>query len=222
MMPPDLSEAKLSQSEVTEVYDRLSNAYDLWGGLTESKARRRALELAEITDGLAILEVAVGTGMAFEQIVARNPNGTNVGLDISSGMLARAQERLAERKHADYELRIGSAFDIPYPDGSFDLLFNSYMFDLIRFEDMAQIIAEFKRVLRENGRLILVNMTMAESWLGGVYERIFRISPKMMGGCRGVTMADPLARGGFRVEIREYVEQLAFPSEVILAHKESD
>jgi hypothetical protein len=63
---------------------------------------------------------------------------------------------------------------------------------------------------------------MAESWLGGVYERIFRISPKMMGGCRGVTMADPLARGGFRVEMREYVEQLAFPSELILAHKESD
>ena len=53
-MPPDLSEAKLSQSEVTEVYDRLSNAYDLWGGLAESKARRRALELAEITDGLEL------------------------------------------------------------------------------------------------------------------------------------------------------------------------
>jgi ubiquinone/menaquinone biosynthesis C-methylase UbiE len=222
MMHPDLSEAKLSQSEVTEVYDRLSNAYDLWGRLAESKARRRALELAEITDGLTILEVAVGTGMAFEQIVARNPNGTNVGLDISGGMLARAQERLAERKHADYELRIGSAFDIPHPDGSFDLLLNSYMFDLIRFEDMAHIIAEFKRVLCKNGRLLLVNMTVAESWLGGIYERIFRISPKTMGGCRGVTMADPLAQGGFRVEIREYIEQLAFPSEVILAHKESN
>jgi ubiquinone/menaquinone biosynthesis C-methylase UbiE len=96
------------------------------------------------------------------------------------------------------------------------------MFDLIRFEDMARIIGEFRRVLRKNGRLLLVNMTAAESWLGGIYERIFRIAPKTMGGCRGVAMADPLAQGGFHVEIREYIQQLAFPSEVILARKQSD
>ncbi len=96
------------------------------------------------------------------------------------------------------------------------------MFDLIRFEDMADIIAEFRRVLRKNGRLILVNMTVAESWLGGIYERLYHISPKTMGGCRGVKMADPLSQGGFRVETREYIEQFAFPSEVILAYKESD
>jgi ubiquinone/menaquinone biosynthesis C-methylase UbiE len=221
-MHANLSDATLSQPEVIEVYDRLASGYDLWGRVAESQARRRALELAEITDGLAILEVAVGTGLAFEQVVARNPNGTNVGLDISTGMLARARERLAERKHANYELRVGSASDIPYPDGNFDLLLNNYMFDLIRFEDMASIIAEFKRVLRKNGKLLLVNMTAAESWLGGIYERIFRISPKTMGGCRGVIMADPLAQGGFRVEKREYIQQLAFPSEVILARKQSD
>ena len=221
-MPPELSEARLSQSEVAEVYDKMSSTYDIWGRLAESKARRRALELAEITDGLDILEVAVGTGLAFEQIVARNPNGTNVGLDISNGMLAQARERLAGLGHANYELEIGSAFDIPYPDGSFDRLLNGYMFDLIRFEDMARIIAEFRRVLRKNAKLILVNMTVAESWLGGIYERLFHISPKTMGGCRGVKMVDPLSQGGFRVETREYMEQFAFPSEVIVAYKENE
>lgn len=218
-MPPELSEAKLSQAEVAEVYDRMSSTYDIWGRLAESKARHRALELAEITDGLDILEVAVGTGLAFEQIVARNPNGTNIGLDISNGMLVQAKERLAGLGHANYELEIGSAFNIPYPDGSFDRVLNGYMFDLIRFEDMARIIAEFRRVLRKNSSLILVNMAVAKSWLGGIYERLSHIAPKTMGGCRGVNMADRLAQGGFRVETREYIEQFAFPSEVIRAYK---
>ena len=54
--------------------------------MTESRARNRAIELAEINDGQTILEVAVGTGLAFYEIVKRNPNGTNTGVDLSLGM----------------------------------------------------------------------------------------------------------------------------------------
>ncbi|NIV98777.1 methyltransferase domain-containing protein, partial [Candidatus Saccharibacteria bacterium] len=64
------------------------------GNLTESRARNRALELAEIQNGQKILEVAVGTGLAFYEIVKRNPDGTNIGIDISAGMLEKAQKRL--------------------------------------------------------------------------------------------------------------------------------
>ena len=39
-----------------------------------------------------ILEVAVGTGLAFYEIVKRNPEGTNIGIDISSGMLKKARK----------------------------------------------------------------------------------------------------------------------------------
>ena len=72
----------------------MSKIYDIWGNLTESRARNRALELAEIKNGQNILEVAVGTGLAFYEIVKRNPDGTNIGVDISEGMLKRAEKRL--------------------------------------------------------------------------------------------------------------------------------
>ena len=55
------------------VYDKLSRIYDIWGRLTESRARSRAIELAAIKDGQNILEVAVGTGIAFYEIVKRIP-----------------------------------------------------------------------------------------------------------------------------------------------------
>ena len=93
------------------------------------------------------------------------------------------------------------------------------MFDLIPFDQMDVIIDEFSRVLKPGGKLVLVNMTKKEQFGAGLYERIYRISPTLMGGCRGVQMFDLLTEHGFKVEIREYIQQMLFPSEVILATK---
>ena len=212
-------DARVSQSRIGSVYDRIAPIYDVWGKLTESHARERALELAEIHDGQHILEVAVGTGLAFYEIVKRNPNGSNMGVDLSAGMLSKAKRRLGKLTGANYSLAQGSAFDLHVEDGSIDLLMNSYMFDLIAFDDMNTVIGEFRRVLKKDGRLVLVNMTAGEGIGGRLYETIYRISPESMGGCRGVRMTEKLQQSGFRVEARETVRQLLFPSEVILARK---
>ena len=44
-------DAKVSQSDIAKVYDKIAQVYDIWGFLTESRARKRALELAEIKGG---------------------------------------------------------------------------------------------------------------------------------------------------------------------------
>jgi ubiquinone/menaquinone biosynthesis C-methylase UbiE len=105
-------DARVSQSEIPQVYDSLSKTYDIWGKLAETRARNRALELADIHDGQNILEVAVGTGLAFYEIVKKNPNGTNTGIDISSGMLNKAEKRLQSLSGANYQLKIGNAFKL--------------------------------------------------------------------------------------------------------------
>ena len=212
-------DARVRQEQIGAVYDRIAPVYDVWGTLTESKARNRALALAEIQDGQSILEVAVGTGMAFYDIVKRNPSGTNTGIDLSKGMLARAKKRVSKLSGANYSLRIGSAFHLPLEDESIDTLINNYMFDLVPFDDMDAILAEFERVLKKGGKLVLVNMTEGERFGSRLYDLVYRISPKTMGGCRGVRLSDRLAAHGFKVETREYHQQLLFPSEVILAYK---
>ena len=127
--------------------------------------------------------------------------------------------KLAKQENQYYSLEIGSAFDIRMDDGSVDILFNNYMFDLIPFDQMDDIIDEFSRVLKLGGKLVLVNMTKKEQFGAGLYERIYRISPTLMGGCRGVKLSNLLTEHGFKVEIREYIQQMLFPSEVILATK---
>jgi ubiquinone/menaquinone biosynthesis C-methylase UbiE len=212
-------DARVPQDRIGAVYDKIAPIYDPWGKLTESRARNRAIALADIQDGQTILEVAVGTGLAFFEIVKRNPNGRNMGLDLSPGMLAKAKKRVGLLKAKNYSLDLGTAFHLNMEDASIDTLLNNYMFDLIPFADMDRIVLEFKRVLKEGGRLVLVNMTAGEGFGSGLYDFIYKISPKTLGGCRGVKLSDNLRHHGFRVETREYYQQMLFPSEVILATK---
>lgn len=214
-------DARISQEEIGSVYDKLAPVYDIWGKLTESRARNRALDLAAIEDGQDILEVAAGTGLAFYEIVRRNPNGRNVGIDLSNGMLEKAKSRLRGLSGANYSLNVGTAFDLPSRTESVDVLVNNYMFDLISSEDMDKVLDEFKRALKIGGRLILVNMTEGETLASRLYDLIYKLSPRAMGGCRGVRLADRLEQHGFTVEVREYYQQMLFPSEVILAQKHS-
>jgi ubiquinone/menaquinone biosynthesis C-methylase UbiE len=211
-------EARVPQKDISAVYDKLSRVYDLWSTLTESRARARAIELAGIRDGQSILEVAVGTGHAFQEIVKRNPTGMNTGIDLSKGMLAKAKKRLAKLSGAKYTLSQGTAFELPSASGSVDLLMNNYMFDLIAYDDMDKVLAEFRRVLKNGGKLVLVNMTEGESIWTRVYDLIYRVYPKAIGGCRGVKLSEKLKEQGFTVERREYYHQLLFPSEVIVAY----
>jgi ubiquinone/menaquinone biosynthesis C-methylase UbiE len=84
-----------------------------------------------------------------------------------------------------YALRKGTAFDLQIPTGSIDLLVNSYLFDLISFEDMDRVLIEFKRVLKMDGKLVFFNMTEGETLSSKLYDLIYRLSPKAMGGCCG-------------------------------------
>jgi ubiquinone/menaquinone biosynthesis C-methylase UbiE len=59
------AKARVSQREAAALYDKLSRVYNLFGHLAESKARKRSLDLADIKPGQHVLEVAVGTGLAF-------------------------------------------------------------------------------------------------------------------------------------------------------------
>ncbi len=212
-------DAKVAQNEIGALYDSKVWFYDVWAYFTESKARYRALELAKIHNNQSVLEVAVGTGLMFSDIVQRNSKGENIGIDISQGMLSKAKRRLSKQQNENYSLSIGSAFNLKVKDASIDMLVNNYMFDLIPFNQMDSVIDEFNRVLKQNGKLLLINMTKSERFGASLYENLYSLSPRLMGGCRGVQLTDLLTQHGFRIEVREYIQQMLFPSEVILAYK---
>jgi ubiquinone/menaquinone biosynthesis C-methylase UbiE len=154
---PRFTPMNLSKDDVRRIYARLSRIYDSWGMLTESKAVDKAFLLAGIRNGESILEVAVGTGRVFERIVSANKDGKNEGIDLSPDMLNVARKRL--RRHSNYTLQVADTYSLPYPDDTFDLVMNSYMFDLLPEEDFSRVLLEFKRVLKPGGRTVITSMT---------------------------------------------------------------
>jgi len=74
----DMQPARLGKTEVVATYKRLAPRYDLWAALTESRARRRCLELASVRNGETVLEVAAGTGLLFTELLNLNPEGVGV------------------------------------------------------------------------------------------------------------------------------------------------
>jgi ubiquinone/menaquinone biosynthesis C-methylase UbiE len=210
-----MQDAQIEKARVVDIYRKIAPSYDLWAWLTESKARNRCLELAAIQNGEEVLEVAVGTGLAFQRILKSNPSGRNEGIDLTEAMVIRANKKAAKSGLNAYHLKTGDAYDLDFPDDSFDVLINNYMFDLLPQQDFLTVLQEFKRVLRPGGRLAIVNMTKGERWYNGVWERIYKINPALLGGCRGVSFLPQIEVCGFTQIKREYMSQLTFPSEIV-------
>jgi len=207
----------LTKSDVVKTYAAMAPFYDLWATITESRARRRALELARIRDGESVLEVAVGTGLAFADILRRNPSGRNEGIDLTEAMLARARLKAERAAAGSWRLRVGDAYQLDFADASFDVLLNCYMFDLLPEDGFGPVLAEFRRVLKPGGRLVLVNLAPGSGLLSWLWARVHHLNPAWLGGCRGVRLDGVVRGAGLTIESFEQVWQLGIPSEAILA-----
>ncbi|MGD0146668.1 MAG: methyltransferase domain-containing protein [Nitrososphaerales archaeon] len=93
-------------------------------------------------ENLSLLDVGVGDGFTIRLV---KPKGEVTGLDIDSSELAAANERGIIPKE-------GSAYDIPFPDGSFDI---ATCFEVLEHLDAPmRALKEIGRVLRPKGYLV--------------------------------------------------------------------
>jgi ubiquinone/menaquinone biosynthesis C-methylase UbiE len=119
----------------------------------------------------------------------------------------------------EHHLALGDARRLDFEDRSFDLLVNNYMFDLLPDDTFAPVLREFRRVLRPTGRMVLVNLALSDALPSRIWESLYRIAPRLMGGCRGVLLARTVADAGFVVEREEHLSQFGLPSEILLARR---
>ena len=221
-MNEKILEARLTQEQIIRKYNRIASFYDLFGILMASKARLRAIDLASIQNGERILEVALGTGLSFVEILRRNPLGQVEGIDVSMRMLEKTKKRAARTGSQNYTLLLCDCRHLPFEDGTFDIIMNQYLLDILPVEDFIPILSEFKRVLKEGGRIVLTNTTKGEKWVNTIYEKLYKLKPPLVAGSRGVLAQPFLETRGFKSVSREFFSQLGFPSEVVLGIKDRD
>jgi ubiquinone/menaquinone biosynthesis C-methylase UbiE len=117
-----------------------------------------------------VLDVAIGTGL---NIPFYAPDVTLTGIDISPEMLAIARQRALDLDRTVH-LQEGDAHNLPFADESFDTVVCT--FSLCNIPDLHRALAEMRRVLRPDGRLVLVDHIRSTSkpiyWLQKAIEAI--------------------------------------------------
>ena len=217
-------EAKAPTQRIRRAYDLFSLFYGALIAPLERKPRLLGLEKAGIQPRDKVLEVAVGPGATLTEILRRVDRETTVyGVDLSPKMLNKAGRRASAAGYANLDLQEADARQLPFPDGTFDVLYNSYMLDLIPLADLPVVLGEFGRVLRPGGRLVLVNMSKqnesARTWYERLYQRLpARLVPYLMGGCRPALAEDLVKQAGFSEVTRDYIRHM-LPSEIVTARK---
>jgi Methylase involved in ubiquinone/menaquinone biosynthesis len=222
--PPRMIEAAGTTDEIRRAYDLWSTVYAKIAGPLEHGPRLRALELAGILPEDTILEVGVGAGAIFLEILRRvgQPNRIT-GIDLSLKMLHKTRQLTQDRGNCNVGLYQADARQLPFRSCKFNVIYSSYVLDLMQLRDIPQVLREFRRVLKSGGRLVLVNLSREQtdkiSWMERLYSWLPRTwVPYLLGSCRPVFMEAFLRSEGFVEVQRELMHHLT-RSEIVTAQK---
>ena len=132
---------------LTRIYDPLVRATT-----REGRFKELLIEQAAPGPGQRVLDLGCGTGTLAIEVKRREPRVEMAGLDADPEMLSRAR-RKAERAGVTLELDEGLSTQLPYEDGSFDLVLSTLFFHHLDPETKRRSAEEIARVLRAGGEL---------------------------------------------------------------------
>lgn len=149
----------LPEPQVRAMFDRIAGVYDRLNSVMtvglHHRWRQRAADLAAVSAGDQVLDVATGTGdLALELLRRVGPSGQVVGADFSEGML-----ELARVKDAGGAIRWeqANALELPYADSEFAAV--TVGFGVRNFADLDRGLAEMTRVVRPGGKVVILEIT---------------------------------------------------------------
>ena len=103
--------------------------------------------------GTKMIELGCGPGFYSRNLARRFPQSVVLGVDRSESQLRSARQRAAAQKVTNCVFQRVNALELPFRDGSFDVLIASRIFTVL--PDHARAVAEMFRVLGPGGRCFI-------------------------------------------------------------------
>jgi arsenite methyltransferase len=108
--------------------------------------------IAGLHEGEAVLDLGSGGGLdCFLAAKKVGPGGRVVGLDMSADMVQLARRNARSVGAENVRFRLGEMEEMPFPDGSFDVVISNCVINLSPDKDA--VLRECHRVLKHGGRL---------------------------------------------------------------------
>jgi phosphatidylethanolamine/phosphatidyl-N-methylethanolamine N-methyltransferase len=152
---------------IERAYAILSPVYDFLFDKVFYPGRVAAIKLLEAKPGDRILEVGVGTGLNLP-LYPRDCDVT--GVDISEGMLRKAEERVRTFGMDRIKLMVMDGSRLEFPDNSFDRVIATYVISAV--PDPVKTLLEMRRVCKPSGHLVILNHFKSENPIIGMFEKI--------------------------------------------------
>jgi SAM-dependent methyltransferase len=128
------------------------------------------LDLAGVSAGCRVLDVACGPGMVACAAAKRARHVT--GIDLTPAMLEQARTLQAKLGLSNLEWQLGEAAALPFNDGSFDAATTRY--SCHHFPDPDLVVAELVRVVKPGARVAVADMVLPRAQ-GAAYDRMERL-----------------------------------------------
>ena len=148
------------RSRVQKMFSAIAPSYDLNNRLhsfwRDQAWRRRAVKLAKVKPNDDVVDVACGTGdltLAFSDATRQ----IVVGVDFTYAMLPIAVRKSAIGNRPSAIFLNGDAQSLPLPDACCDVV--SIAFGIRNVQDIPTAFAEFHRVLRPGGRVVVLEFS---------------------------------------------------------------
>jgi len=150
-MKLELEEAK---KKAAATYNSAFDFYDHPANTFWARYGGRTVERLGLTKGQRVLDVCCGSGAsAIPAAELVGTTGSVVGVDLADNLLELARRKAKERGLENIQFRSGDMTQLPFDDGSFDVVV--CVFGIFFVPDMAGAVGELKRVLRSEGRLAI-------------------------------------------------------------------
>ncbi|MDP7071049.1 MAG: ubiquinone/menaquinone biosynthesis methyltransferase [Phycisphaerales bacterium] len=193
-------------------YDLNNRLHSLW---RDQAWRRATVALAAITPTDDVIDMACGTGDLTELLAQAGPRSI-VGMDFTEAMLGVARRKATRRPMGSQpiEYRQGDAMNIDLPADSCDVV--TIAFGIRNVDDPGGAAAEFARVLRPGGRLLVLEFSTPANplmrFLNACYTRhVMPLTAGLLAGDRSgayrylprsvSTFADPVAMADMLREV---------------------
>ena len=157
------------KQRVKQLFNASAGHYDWINSMmslgTGERYRRDTLIKHGLSEGQFVMDIGCGTGvLARHEMDIVGEQGFVVGVDPSSGMLGEAVKR-------GVTVAMGRGELLPLADKSVDFVTMGYA--LRHVADLADTFAEYLRVLRPGGRLLLLEIAPPKSRIGYHFTKLY-------------------------------------------------
>ena len=174
-----MADDTLSRFDPRSTYNVVARDYDetsldFWRYSVPATVRR-----LELRPGESVLDVACGPGPAALAAAAIvGPTGRVVGLDVSTAMLARAQQHARAADAVQVEFVEGSLDNRPVHPDQFDAV--TCVFGMFFARDIAATLATLASNLAAGGRMAVT--TLGQQFFSPLYERFVELAATELPG----------------------------------------